>query len=89
MASVAQINPPPNIPVDTFGNHGLPVAVSAGWANFFSATYNILFALTQSGTTAQRPTKLLWSGRTYFDTTLGMPIWYKFAGWVNASGIQV
>ena len=85
----AQISPPPNVPVDTFDSRGMPVAVDNGWATFFSSAYYILFAVTQSGTTAQRPTKLLWAGRTYFDTTLGMPIWYKFAGWVNSSGNEV
>ena len=85
----AQISPPPNVPVDTIDARGVPVAVQSGWANFFSSSYNILSALTQSGTTANRPTKLLWSGRTYFDTTLGLPIWYKFTGWVNASGNSV
>ena len=85
----AQINPPPNVPVDAVDARGVPVAVQNGWATFFSASYNILFALTQSGTTAQRPTKLLWAGRTYFDTTLGLPIWYRFTGWVNSSGNAV
>jgi hypothetical protein len=46
-------------------------------------------ALTQSGTTAQRPTSLLWVGRTYFDTTLGYPVWLLSTGpdvWVDATG---
>ena len=85
----AQINQPPNIPVDMADANGMPIAVNTGWTNFFSASYNILFALTQSGTTAQRPTKLLWAGRTYFDTTLGIPVWYRFTGWVNSSGVAV
>ena len=47
--------------------------------------------LTQSGTTAQRPTENLWAGRPYFDTSLGAngkPIWYSVAAgiWVLADG---
>ncbi len=43
---------------------------------------------TASGTTAQRPT-LVAVGARYFDTTLGIPIWWKGAVWVNASGATV
>ena len=42
-----------------------------------------------SGSTADRPTNSLTVGQTYFDTTLGIPIWYKGSGWVNASGTTV
>ena len=61
-------------------------SVSQSWMTFFNSAFMILTALTQSGPTANRPTKLLWTGRTYFDTTLGIPIWYKTAGWVKADG---
>lgn len=43
-------------------------------------------AVQQSGTTAQRPTVNLWTGRPYFDTTLGKPIWHSGAGWVDSTG---
>ena len=43
-------------------------------------------ALQSSGTTANRPTAFLFAGRTYFDTTLGQPIWYDGSGWVDATG---
>lgn len=59
---------------------------TTGWQNFFSGMSNVLNAMTSSGTTAQRPTKGLFTGRMYFDTTLGLPIWYKTAGWVKADG---
>ena len=59
------------------------------WANFFQSVFNACFSLYQSGTTAQRPTVGLWTGRSYFDTTLGYPIWYEGPGWVNASGTGV
>lgn len=74
------INQPPNSSVDQGG------AVSPGWANFFSAVFNILSALVLSGTTANRPTKFLWTGRPYFDTTLVLPIWYSGAAWIKADG---
>lgn len=42
-----------------------------------------------SGTTGQRPTSLLTTsdkGFTYFDTTLGKPVYWNGSGWVNANG---
>lgn len=73
------ISPPPlNTPAGE--------AWSSSWANFFANVFQILFALQQSGTTALRPTKGLWIGRPYFDTTLGYPIWYTGSGWVDATG---
>ena len=60
-----------------------------GWRNFFNQVYVICNAMTLSGTTAQRPTVMLWKGRMFFDTTLGKPIWYKTAGWVGATGAGV
>lgn len=41
-----------------------------------------------SGTTAQRPVVSV-IGFRYFDTTLGIPIFWKGAVWVNASGATV
>ena len=50
-------------------------------------------ALTSAGTTAQRPTKGLWIGRPYFDTSLaagaGKPIWYNGTDWIDATGTTV
>lgn len=57
-----------------------------GWQEFFGNVSTLLGALTTSGTTAERPIKGLYVGRPYFDTTIGIPIWYKGANWVNASG---
>lgn len=61
------------------------------WANWFSKAQIILFATSQSGLTADRPTKNLYVGRVYFDESLGangMPIWVRkdLAGWVKADG---
>ena len=42
-----------------------------------------------SGTTANRPTERLQVGQYYFDTTLGIPIWWNGTVWKNASGTTV
>lgn len=46
-----------------------------------------------SGTTANRPANTilikLQVGQVYFDTTLGIPIWWDGTDWVNASGTVV
>lgn len=42
-----------------------------------------------SGTTAARPTTSLQVGQQYFDTTLGIPIFWNGTNWVNASGTTV
>ena len=42
-----------------------------------------------SGTTADRPVDLLQVGQYYFDTTLGIPIWYDGTDWVDATGTVV
>jgi hypothetical protein len=39
-----------------------------------------------SGTTANRPTENLQVGQYYFDTSLGYPIYWNGADWVNALG---
>jgi hypothetical protein len=43
----------------------------------------------QNGTTANRPTQNLQVGQFYYDTTLGIPIWYNGTVWKNASGTTV
>jgi hypothetical protein len=64
--------------------------VTPRWWNFFVKVADVLTALTQSGTTAERPTSFLWVGRFYFDTTLGKPIYWKSSGvWVDATGATV
>ena len=42
-----------------------------------------------AGTTANRPTERLEVGQYYFDTTLGIPIWYDGTDWVDATGTVV
>lgn len=82
-------------------NSALPVADNFAqwpkpWGNWLSLAQNILFATSQSGTTAKRPTENLYIGRVYFDTTLGYPIWCSAfaagaspATWVDATGTPV
>lgn len=65
------------------------VQMDTGWANFFRAVAQICSAQEQAGTTANRPTTGLYIGRRYFDSTLGKPVWYTAAGWVDATGSVV
>ena len=46
-------------------------------------------AITASGATADRPTFNLSVGQYYFDTDLGIPIWYDGTDWVDAAGTVV
>lgn len=60
--------------------------VSRSWAPWFEKVYTLLFAMSQSGVTAQRPSADLWTGRPFFDTTLGLPIWWDGSQWIKADG---
>lgn len=63
------------------------------WYAWLAQIRAAVFGLTQSGTTANRPTEGLWVGRMYFDTTLGLPVWVQAASnpavWVKADGTVV
>lgn len=66
--------------------------IDAAWQQFFTETFVGINAIQQSGTTAQRPTKNLWIGRPYFDTTLGYRIDLRSVKpnvWVNGAGVPV
>ena len=65
------------------------ITTTKGWGQFFSQVFTICLATSQSGITANRPVRTLYIGRFYFDTTLGKPIWYDGAGWVDATGTSV
>ena len=58
---------------------------------YFNTVDNAVAGLitTSSGTTAKRPTLQLQIGQMYYDTTLGIPIWYNGTVWKNASGTTV
>ena len=86
---MALVNSPPNTPVDTQDEEGRLRPPSEGWRNFFNAVFNICNAVTMSGTTAQRPVSFLFAGRVFYDTTIGLPIWYDGAAWRDAAGNPV
>lgn len=70
-------------------DNGNAVVTFAVWITRIQA---IASSLQQSGTTANRPTSVLWIGRRYFDTTLGIPIWVQSVApvvWCNATGAAV
>jgi hypothetical protein len=86
----ALINAPPETPVDRLDDDGSMLAVNPSWRNWFGAVFLICNAMVQSGTTAQRPVKLLWVGRFFMDVTIGKPIWIASLTptvWVTADGI--
>jgi hypothetical protein len=41
---------------------------------------------TISGTSLERPAINLYIGQMYFDTTVGIPIWWNGTYWVDANG---
>ena len=65
------------------------IGVLPALATWFTQVYIICFAMQESGTTAQRPTKSLWIGRMYLDTTINRPIWYTGTNWIRADGVVV
>lgn len=78
---------PSNNPVTTANGKA-----SQPWLHWFNLVHLTIQALRQSGETAQRPSKGLWIGRQYFDTTLGKPVYVKSVGpvvWVDAAGVVV
>jgi hypothetical protein len=83
------INPVPTSPQIT-DSKGVLVPI---YQAFISSIYNWLSPVGQSGPTSQRPVAavnvFMYVGRSYFDTTLGIPIWVKSLNptvWINASG---
>jgi hypothetical protein len=51
--------------------------------------YNVANSIPAAGLTAERPLGNLQVGQIYFDTTLGIPIWWNGTVWKNASGTTV
>jgi hypothetical protein len=54
-----------------------------------NAIANSSFLNWHNGDTASRPTFALIVGAMYFDTDLGIPIWYNGTAWVDATGTLV
>jgi len=62
------------------------------WIAWFDQVTIAINSIQKSGTTADRPTKNLYIGQRYFDTTLGRPIYlqsYAFgvATWAFSNGL--
>ena len=51
--------------------------------------YNLIASVPEFGNTANRPAVRVQTGQFYFDTTLGIPIWYDGTDWVDATGTVV
>ena len=73
--------------VDQSGN------LEFAWLQLFSRWQRIITGSVEAGSTLSRPTKGLWVGRGYFDSTLGIPIWVAQVRpaivWVDAAGLPV
>ena len=79
---------PPGMPGDQKANGQNEVRDQ--WLSWFTWATNGVNSLVDSGDTTGRPTKIIWVGRQYFDTDLGIPIWYSGGGvWVDATGTPV
>lgn len=77
--------PPSRGTVDEI-SEGKALRVTREWSAYFDRVFAICFALSQSGTSAQRPTKGLWKGRRFWDETLGLPIYWNGSAWRRADG---
>jgi hypothetical protein len=49
-------------------------------------TFNLNVTIPNFGPSSSRPTVGLLVGQTFFDTTLGIPIWWNGLEWINALG---
>jgi hypothetical protein len=70
--------------------------IAPAWRAWISQLFGVVQALGTNGTTALRPvatpTVPLYVGQSYFDATLGKPIWIKSLNptvWVDATGTPV
>ena len=65
---------------------------SRSWSVWMTQLWVVVSSLDDSGATASRPTKGLYVGRTFFDTTLGKPVWLESVRptvWVDGAGTPV
>jgi hypothetical protein len=80
----------------------LPIAPTVYAGQHFDILNNVLrlyftqisssisgLATPNSGVSAARPALSLQVGQQYFDTTLGIPIWWDGTNWVDATGTTV
>lgn len=89
----SQVPPPPY----TVQINPTPNSMDPRWIPWFQSVQSLLNTVivngtgVQSGPTSARPIPTI-VGQTYFDTTLGEPIWCKITTgpvWVNAAGVSV
>lgn len=82
--------PTPPLNSELVDKDGRITRSGAEWLNFMWLAAN---SLTESGTTAQRPTDKLWLGRVFYDTTLNMPVFVNAVTpavvWKDAAGNTV
>ena len=81
----------PTIPVTAiFDDEGRPTKSGAEWFNLIWISAN---SVTESGTTANRPTANLWLGRVFYDVTLNKPVFINAVTpsvvWKDAAGTTV
>lgn len=81
----------PTIPItEIIDKEGRPTKAGAEWINLIWLAAN---SVTQSGTTAKRPTTNLWLGRVFYDTTLSKPVFVNAVTpsvvWKDAAGTTV
>lgn len=59
--------------------------VVAVWQNWLQLVQSYMSALTGSGPTSARPTKDLWVGQPFFDTTINVPVYWNGSTWVTSA----
>jgi len=82
--------PTPPLHTELVDDNGRVTRSGAEFLNFMWLAAN---SVTESGTTAQRPTDKLWLGRPYYDTTLNLPVYVNAVSpsvvWKDAAGNTV
>jgi hypothetical protein len=91
---MAQIQTPvaPNLPLS-------PTVYSEQHFDIFNNVLRLYFnqvsssirelTVPSAGATTERPINRIQLGQMYFDTTLGIPIWWDGTNWVDATGTTV
>jgi len=77
--------PPFNSPVQSEPTIFGVVKIKAVWQNWLQLVQIFLASLTNSGPTSARPTKDLWVGQPFFDTTINVPVYWDGSAWVTSS----
>lgn len=66
--------------------------IASAWAQWATRVHAITNAAVSSGTTSQRPTKGIWIGFQFYDTTLNKPVFVSAVNpivWRDAAGTVV